>query len=78
MHIEKNVFDNVIYSFLNDKYKSKDHVNTQNDLHDMGIRRNIWPDENENCWLGAVAIPVNKRLAFLKTLKGLCAGWLLK
>ncbi|XP_060210987.1 uncharacterized protein LOC132638006 [Lycium barbarum] len=69
MHIEKNVFDNVIYSLLNDKHKSKDHVNARKDLQDMGIRRDLWPDENENCWLAAFTIPVNKRLAFLKTLK---------
>ncbi|XP_060170410.1 uncharacterized protein LOC132601328 [Lycium barbarum] len=69
MHIEKNVFDNVIYSLLNDKHKSKDHVNARKDLQDMGIRRDLWPDENENCWLAAFTIPVNKRLAFLKILK---------
>lgn len=26
MHIEKNMFDNVIYSLLNDKDKSKDSI----------------------------------------------------
>lgn len=63
------MFDNVICPLLNDKHKSKDHINTRKDLQDMGIRRDLWPDENENCWLAAFAILVNKRLAFLKTSK---------
>lgn len=52
-----------------DTHKSKDHVNAQKDLQDMGIRRDLWPDENEDYWLATFAILVNKRLSFLKTLK---------
>nr|XP_009775626.1 PREDICTED: uncharacterized protein LOC104225505 isoform X2 [Nicotiana sylvestris] len=71
MHIEKNVFDNIIYTLLHDKDKSKDHVEARKDLQDMGIKRDLWPDENENCRLASFAIPTNKRVDFLKTLKNI-------
>ncbi|KAH0705630.1 hypothetical protein KY289_010706 [Solanum tuberosum] len=71
MHIEKNVFDNIIYSLLNDKEKSKDHIKARKDLQDMGIRRDLWPDENGECRLGAFTIPKKKKVAFLKTLKNI-------
>ncbi|XP_060200677.1 uncharacterized protein LOC132628944 [Lycium barbarum] len=71
MHIEKNVFDNIIYSLLNDKEKSKDHVKARRDLQDMGIRRDLWPDENDECRLGAFTIPKEKKVTFLKTLKNI-------
>lgn len=44
MHIEKNVCDNLIYTLLHDRSKSKDHVNARKDLRDMGIRHDLWPD----------------------------------
>nr|XP_009776780.1 PREDICTED: uncharacterized protein LOC104226462 [Nicotiana sylvestris] len=71
MHIEKNVFDNIIYSLLNDIEKSKDHVKARRDLQDMGIRSDLWPDKNDECRLGAFTIPKEKKLAFLKTLKNI-------
>ena len=37
MHIEKNVFENIIYTLLNDKEKSKDHIKDRIDLQDMAI-----------------------------------------
>ncbi|KAM3199995.1 hypothetical protein P3L10_032355 [Capsicum annuum] len=55
MHSEKNVFNNVIYTLLNDKEKSKDHVKARSDLQDMGIRRDLWVDENDKCKLVAFA-----------------------
>lgn len=45
MHIEKNVCDNVLYTVLNDKNKSKDNLNARKDLKQMGIRPDLWPDE---------------------------------
>nr|XP_016434510.1 PREDICTED: uncharacterized protein LOC107760903 [Nicotiana tabacum] len=71
MHIEKNIFDNILYSLLMDKDKSKDHVKARKDLKNMGIRLDLWPDENENCRLAAFAIPKAKRVAFLKILKNI-------
>ena len=57
MHIEKNVFENIIYTLLNDKEKSKDHIKAQKDLQDMSIWRDLCPDENDKCRLGALTIP---------------------
>jgi len=37
MHVEKNVYDNVIETFFNIKEKTKDEVKAQQDLVDMGI-----------------------------------------
>ncbi|XP_049389030.1 uncharacterized protein LOC125853389 [Solanum stenotomum] len=71
MHIEKNVFDNIIYTLLNDKEKSKDHIKARKDLQDMGIWHDLWPDENGECRLGAFTIPKKKKLTFLKTLKNI-------
>ncbi|KAM3359779.1 hypothetical protein P3S68_019490 [Capsicum galapagoense] len=71
MHIEKNVFDNVIFTLLSDKEKSKDHVKAQKDLQDMGIRNDLWVDENDEFKLDAFAIPKNKKVGFLKTLKNI-------
>ncbi|PHT77799.1 hypothetical protein T459_15851 [Capsicum annuum] len=71
MHIKKNVFDNVIYTLLNDKEKSKDHAKARRDLQDMGIRRDLWVDENNECKPTAFAIPNNKKVAFLRTLKNI-------
>ena len=47
MHIEKNVFDNLIYTMLDDKKKSKDNMSARKDLRELGIRPNLWPDDNE-------------------------------
>ena len=69
MHIEKNVCDNVLYTLLNDKDKSKDNVKSRKNLQDMGLRRDLWPDKNGRCPLAIFTIPTNKKLLFLKTLK---------
>jgi len=45
MHIENNVCDNVLYTMLKDE-KSKDHLQARQDLKDMGIKEDLWPDEN--------------------------------
>ncbi|XP_013617060.1 PREDICTED: uncharacterized protein LOC106323494 [Brassica oleracea var. oleracea] len=47
MHIEKNVFDNLAYTLLDDKNKSKDNLNARKDLREMGIRSDLWPDHND-------------------------------
>ncbi|KAF3667872.1 putative 13-hydroxylupanine O-tigloyltransferase-like [Capsicum annuum] len=51
--------------------QSKDHVKARKDLQDMGIRHDLWVDENDECKLVAFAIPKNKKVAFLKTLKNI-------
>ncbi|PHT33868.1 hypothetical protein CQW23_25668 [Capsicum baccatum] len=37
----------------------------------MGIRRNLWVDENDQCKFSVFAIPKNKKVAFLKTSKNI-------
>ena len=41
MHIEKNVVDNIISTFLNLDYKTKDNLKACHDLKDMGIRSEL-------------------------------------
>nr|XP_051205528.1 uncharacterized protein LOC127319590 [Lolium perenne] len=41
MHIEKNICDNLIGTFMNIQGKTKDTVNSRLDLEDMGIRRDL-------------------------------------
>ncbi|XP_050915202.1 uncharacterized protein LOC127130179 [Lathyrus oleraceus] len=45
MHIEKNIFDNIIETLLDIPGKTKDHVNARYDLKDMGIRKKLHPKE---------------------------------
>lgn len=41
MHIEKNVFDNLVYTLLDDKKKSKDNLNARKDLRELGTRSDL-------------------------------------
>ncbi len=43
MHVEKNVCDSVIGTLLNIQGKTKDGLNTRQDLVDMGIRSQLHP-----------------------------------
>lgn len=43
MHIEKNVFDNILNTLLNVDKKSKDGLNARLDLQTMGIRPDLHP-----------------------------------
>jgi len=43
MHVEKIVCDNVIGMFLNIQGKTKDGLNTRQDLAEMGIRAQLHP-----------------------------------
>lgn len=47
MHIEKNVFDNIVYTSLDNKKKSKDNLGARKDLWELGIRSELWPDNDE-------------------------------
>ncbi|OMP05337.1 Transposon, En/Spm-like protein [Corchorus capsularis] len=46
MHIEKNITDNILGTLLDIPGKSKDHAKAMFDLKDMGIRRNLQPQES--------------------------------
>lgn len=49
MHIEKNIFDNMLGTLLDIPGKTKDHLNTRLDLMDMGIQKELHPFKfNEN------------------------------
>ncbi|WMV34114.1 hypothetical protein MTR67_027499 [Solanum verrucosum] len=41
MHIEKNICDTLLGTLLDILGKSKDHINSRYDLHDMGIRKEL-------------------------------------
>ncbi|WVZ18489.1 hypothetical protein V8G54_005811 [Vigna mungo] len=69
MHIEKNVFDNLIYTLLNEKPKSKDNLNARKDLKEMGIRQDLWPDDNGRYHLALFSLTRDTKRLFLKTLK---------
>jgi hypothetical protein len=43
MHIEKNVFGNIVNTFLDVDKKSKDNLNARLDLQEMGIRLDLHP-----------------------------------
>jgi len=45
MHIEKNIFDNIIETLLDIQGKKKDNVSARYDLKDMGVRKNLHPTE---------------------------------
>ncbi|XP_058774236.1 uncharacterized protein LOC131648500 [Vicia villosa] len=45
MHIEKNIFDSIIGTFLDIPGKTKDHKNARLDLEEMGIRKKLHPKE---------------------------------
>ena len=45
MHIEKNIYDNIICTLLNISQKSKDHVNAFSDLNEHGNMMVLHPIE---------------------------------
>nr|XP_025625964.1 uncharacterized protein LOC112718415 [Arachis hypogaea] len=48
MHIEKNVCDNVLFTVLDDKQKTKDNLAARKDLQLMGIREQLHPFTNSS------------------------------
>nr|XP_017246139.1 PREDICTED: uncharacterized protein LOC108217761 [Daucus carota subsp. sativus] len=42
MHTEKNVFDNIFYTMLNDKNKTKDNEKSRKDCKELDIHRDLW------------------------------------
>lgn len=46
MHIEKNVFDNLLWTLLNEDGKTKDNIKARRDLEDMGIRESLHLKQN--------------------------------
>ncbi|XP_016559092.2 uncharacterized protein LOC107858817 [Capsicum annuum] len=50
MHVEKNVCDNVIGTFLDIEGKTKDNLNARRDLKEMGIRKDLHPTQRDGRW----------------------------
>ncbi|CAM8957063.1 unnamed protein product [Rhodiola kirilowii] len=46
MHIEKNVFDNIIGTILGLQRKTKDDIKAREDLEKQGYRKELWWKEN--------------------------------
>ncbi|CAL5188515.1 unnamed protein product [Lathyrus oleraceus] len=69
MHIEKNVCDNVLYTGLNDKNKSKDNPNARKGLKQMGIQPDLWLDEKGTYHLALYSLTRDTKKLFLKTLR---------
>lgn len=67
MHIEKNMCDNVIYTLLNDSKKGKDDVNARRDLQEMGLRAELWPNENGIYYQAVFTLTKKVKKAFLST-----------
>lgn len=63
IHIEKNVFDNLVYTLLDDKGKSKDNLNARKDLQEL------WHDGNERYHPACFTMTNNEKDTFLSILK---------
>ncbi|XP_074324381.1 uncharacterized protein LOC141661296 [Apium graveolens] len=46
MHTEKNVFDNIFYTILDDSKKSKDKTKSRKDCQELGVHRELWIQYN--------------------------------
>lgn len=69
MHIEKNVFDNIVYTLLDDKGKSKDNLSARKDLRELGIRSELWPDNNDKYAPASFTLDHSGKDIFLGVLK---------
>jgi len=69
MHIEKNVYDNVLYILLNDPKKSKDNLKVRKVLKEMGTRKKLWPDDKGRFQPSVFSLSKTKKKTFLQTLK---------
>ncbi|XP_015062702.1 uncharacterized protein LOC107008260 [Solanum pennellii] len=50
MHIDKNVCDNIIRTFVDIEGKTKDNLNARHDLKKMGIRSEFHPTQRDGRW----------------------------
>ncbi|XP_024016169.1 uncharacterized protein LOC112089662 isoform X2 [Eutrema salsugineum] len=69
MHIEKNAFDNLIFTLLDDKGKSKDNLSARKDLQELGIRKELWSDENGRYLPACFTMTTHEKDRFLNILK---------
>jgi hypothetical protein len=77
MHIEKNISDSPLGTFMNIEGKKKDIVNSRLDLEDMGIRKDLhlWPIEDEdsfempNAWYTMTKEEKGKFCEFIRAVR---------
>ena len=50
MHIEKNVFDNILGTLLHIEGKTKDHIKARHDLKELQIRKDLQPKLIDGKW----------------------------
>ena len=65
-HIEKNIYDNVLYTILNDPKKSNDDLKARNVLKEMGIRKELWPNDKGIFWSSLFSLSKAKKKHFCK------------
>nr|XP_025633715.1 uncharacterized protein LOC112727973 [Arachis hypogaea]XP_025633716.1 uncharacterized protein LOC112727973 [Arachis hypogaea] len=69
MHIEKNVCDNIVFTILNEKGKSKDHFKERKDLQLMGIKHDLWPWKDGKYPSDIFTMTNQQKDVFLRTIK---------
>ncbi|GLT42189.1 hypothetical protein SLA2020_162040 [Shorea laevis] len=74
MHIEKNIFDNIVGTLLDIKGKTKDNLKSRRDLKEMGIREELHPSKDNNEEYPAACYnlstdEISKICQFLKEIK---------
>ena len=69
MHIKKNVFENLIYTLLNETRRTKDRLNTWRDLQVISIRKDLWPNDKGKYQPCLFTMTNTMKDAFFKVLK---------
>ncbi|XP_020973052.1 uncharacterized protein LOC107630916 [Arachis ipaensis] len=69
MHIEKNVCDNIVFTIMNEKGKSKDYIKARRDLQSMGIKHDLWPWEDKKYPSAIFTMTNPQKELFLRTIK---------
>ncbi|XP_074361097.1 uncharacterized protein LOC141701312 [Apium graveolens] len=72
MHTEKNVFENILYTILADKNKTKDNLKSKYDCEDLGIRRELWVQDGDIMQYAPYALlreQVHNLFKWISTLK---------
>jgi hypothetical protein len=76
MHIEKNVCDNIVNTFLNIDGKSKDSLNARLDIKNLGIREDLHPiDVDDRFYMppAQYSMSQDEKKLFCQVLK--VTGW---
>jgi len=69
MNIGKNVFDNFIFTLLDEKGKSKDNLSARKDLQELGIRQELCSNDNGKYLLACFTMSTQEKDRFFTILK---------